>query len=117
MSHASLRRQMEREHHFLYNLYQEEDGRRNRATLRKASPLQVWIVLRLLFCIAVGHIPITEKNYRRLIQSKRRNSLRSLKNRMRFFRKGRGKTELRRQFILQFAVLYHNLFEDIFVKV
>ncbi len=117
MSHSSLRRQMKSEHSFLYKLYEEKNGRRNRANLRKASPLQVWIVLRLLFCIAVGHIPISAKNYRRLVQSKRKNSLRSLKNRMKYFRKGKNKTEQRRQFILQFAVLYHNLFEDIFVAI
>ncbi len=116
-SHPHLRRQMQEEHNFLYKLYCEKDGQRNRARLAKATGKQVWIVLRLLFCIAAGHIPISSKNYRRLLQSKRRNTLRSLKNRMKYFRNGQNITELRRQYILQFAVLYHFLFEDLFVPI
>ncbi len=114
-SHPSLQRLMQKEHNFLFRLYRQKKGRNNRTLLLKASPKQVWLVLRLLFCIAVGHIPISRKNYAKLVQSKRRNSLRSLKNRMSYLRK--ESVLQRRKFILQFASLFHYLFEDIFVAV
>ncbi len=113
-SHRLLRKLMEKEHNFLYKLYTEKSGRKNRKTLQNATKTQVWVVLRLLFCIAAGHIPLTLPNYRRLVQSRRRNTLRSLKNRMRSLR-GRKKVSERRAFVKQFAVLYHFLFHDIFM--
>ncbi len=116
-SHPFLQRLMKEEHDFLYKLFCEKSGRKNRKTLNRASAKQVWLVLRLLFCIAVGHIPLSATNFRRLEQSKRKNSLRSLKNRMESFRVGGIRsTSERRKFILQFAVLYHYLFHDIFVE-
>ncbi len=105
---------MQKEHIFLYNLYSEKKGRKNRKTLEKATVRQVWVVLRILFCLAAGHIPLPVANYRRLVQSKRRNALRSLKNRMEQFR-GRNKSEKRRHFVMKFAVLYPYLFYDLFV--
>ncbi len=111
--HSRLRRLMLREKEFLYNLYTETSGRKNRYTIQRASPEQVWLIVRILFCIAVGHIPLTYKNYQRLVWSKRKNSLRSLKNRMRHLRR-RSSAEKRRKFILQFAVLYQFLFHDLF---
>ena len=114
-SHTGLRRLMRHEHQFLYKLFCEKKGRINRASIQHATPNQVWIVLRLLFCIAVGHIPITYKNYQKLVRSKRKNSLRSLKNRMQFLRK-RHQIEARRRFLYQFSSLFPYLFHDIFVE-
>ena len=111
-SHPRLRRLMEENHAFLYKLYTQKDGRKNRTTLRRAKEGEVFVVLRLLFCIAVGHIPLTKANYKKLVHSKRRNNLRSLKNRMRQLK--RSSLEEQRKFILQFAALYPYLFYDIF---
>ncbi len=107
---------MKKEHKFLYRLYKETNGRRNRKTLVNATPAQIWLVVRLLFCIAVGHIPLTFKNYQRLVQSRRRNSLKNLKNNMPFLQYGKSKLKKRQKFVMQFAVLYHYLFHDIFVE-
>ncbi len=112
MDHPRLRRLMEKHHNFLYQLYSNKTGRQNRTLLKKASGSKVRLVLRLLFCISVGHIPLTQKNYDRLIQSRRRNNLGQLRNRMR--RLKNGPIYEQRKFILQFAVLYPNLFYDIF---
>ncbi len=112
-SHSLLRKLMMKEKDFLYHLYKETSGRRNRYNIKTASPQQVWLVLRILFCIAAGHIPLTYKNYQRLSWSKRKNSLRSLKNRMRYLKK-KSSEGRRRKFILQFAVLYQFLFHDLF---
>ena len=113
-SHRLLRKIMLSEHKFLYKLFQEKKPRLARSKLKQASSKQIWLVLRLLFCIAVGHIPITRKNYQRLVRSKRKNILSHLKYRMQFFRK-RGKTQARREFLYQFSSLFPYLFHDIFV--
>ncbi len=114
MEHPLLRELMLAEHKFLYKLYKQKKGRNNRTTLKRASDKQIWLVLRVLFCIAAGHIPITYKNYQQLIRSKRRHTLASLKRQMEVFRKA-GQKEQRRRFVLQFASVFPNLFHDIFV--
>ncbi len=111
-SHSKLQELMRKEHNFLYKLYRQQSGRQNRKTLKNASKSQVWVVLRILFCIAAGHIPLSRKNYEHLVRSKRKNSLRSLKNRMKYLRK--AKVESQRKFILQFAALYRYLLYDLF---
>ena len=80
ISHPRLRKLMQKHHHFLFKLYKQKRGRNNRTTLQNASPQQIWLTIRLLFCIAVGHIPLTYNNYERLVKSKRKNNLRNLKN-------------------------------------
>ncbi len=112
-SHSKLQRQMKKQHAFLYKLFKEKSGRKNRATLQKANHNQVWVVLRVLFCISAGHIPLKFKNFQKLITSKRRNTLRSLKNRMRYLRS--ESTEKKKKFILQFASLFPYLFYDLFI--
>ena len=104
---------MKKEHGFLYQIFCEKKGWKNRATLHKATPQQVWVVLRLLFCVAVGHIPLTKSNYQKLLRSKRNNTLTSLKTKMQSLRQ--AETGKKRDFILQFASLYPYLFHDIFV--
>ncbi len=111
-SHPVLRQLMEDEHAFLYKLYRQRSGRVNRTSLENATKDQIWVVLRLLFCITVGHIPLAKINYARLVRSKRRNTLRSLKNRMKNLRKSQVQTQ--RKFVLQFAALYPYLFYDLF---
>ncbi len=112
MDHPRLQRLMQKNHDFLHQLYKNKTGRQNRTLLKKASGNEVRLVLRLLFCIAVGHIPLTEKNYERLVQSKRRNNLGRLRTRMRRLKS--APIYRQRKFILQFAVLYPYLFYDIF---
>ena len=106
---------MHSEHSFLYRLYRHKEGRINRQALKRASSKQIWVVLRILFCISAGHIPLTYANYQKLVRSKRKNNLRSLKNRMHHFRR-RGQTEARRLFLYQFSSLFPYLFHDIFVR-
>ncbi len=112
---SKLQELMRKEHEFLYKLYRQKSGRKNRLTIKNASKSQVWVVLRVLFCIAVGHIPISRENYNHLVRSKRKNNLRNLKNRMKFLRK-RGSLKSQRKFILQFASLYRFLFYDLFIE-
>ncbi len=113
--HPLLQKLMRKHHLFLFKLYRQKSGRKNRQVLQKARKQQVWLVLRLLFCISAGHIPLSRANYERLVKSKRRNNLRSLKNQMRYLKK--ATVERQKNFILQFSALYHYLFHDIFVKV
>ena len=113
-SHAALQRLLKKHHLFLYSLYLQKKGRNNRTRLRRATKQQVWTILRLLFCISVGHIPLTRQNYERLVRSKRKNNLQSLRKRIRSLRK--APTEIRRHYIMQFAALYPFLFYDLFNK-
>ncbi len=103
---------MKKNHFFLYNLYQEKRGWKNRATLSKATESQVFLILRLLFCLSVGHIPIRFSHFQELIKSKRRPTLASLKYRFSNLQKGAKKQ--RRQYVLKFASLYHFLLFPLF---
>ncbi len=112
MSHTALARLLKKHHKFLYKLYQEKKGRNNRTTLGKATKQQIWTVLRILFCIAVGHIPLTRQNYERLVRSKRKNTLKKIRNKIKIIRK--ASPNMRRRYIMQFASLYPYLLYDLF---
>ncbi len=113
-SHPRLQKFMKKHHSFLYSLYQEKRGWKNRVTLSKATESQIYLILRLLFCLSAGHIPIRFSHFQALIKSKRRPTLALLKYRFHHLRKG-SKTQIR-QYVLKFASLYNALFSPLFKK-
>ena len=113
-SHRRLQRLMKKYHNFLFGLYKENRGWKNRIILSQTNHVCVYLVLRLLFCISVGHIPLRYRNFQVLIRSKRRKILASLK--YSFRRLQHSPTLEKRRFILRFASLYHILFEPLFEK-
>ena len=86
-SHRFLRKFMKKHHSFLFKLYQEKRGWKNRDTISKARNVQVRLLLRLLFCISAGHIPIRKSDFEEIVRSKRRILLRNVKYIFRKLRK------------------------------
>lgn len=113
-SHVRLQKHMRKHHLFLYRLFQEKRGWKNRTILKKTSNACVFLVLRLLFCISVGHIPMRYKTLQKLIKSKKRHLLANLK--YTFRRLLEGSSQEKRKFVLKFASIYHILFEPLFEK-
>ncbi len=113
-SHSKLRRLMEKNASFLYLLYKEKNARRTRLKLLKAERMQVWLVLRILFCISVGHIPIRKTHFLQVIRSKRRILLASLK--FRFQKLRTSSIREKRKFVLEFASLFPILLYPLFNK-
>ncbi len=111
-SHALLQKLMRKYRVFLFGLYSESRGWKNRKTLQNTSNVCIFLILRLLFCISVGHIPLRYCNYKLLIKSKRRQLLGSLKYNFRSILD--SSTEEKRKYVLKFASLYHALLEPLF---
>ena len=112
ISHPALQRLMKKEHAFLYKLY-TSNGRQNRHTLNKASKLQVFLVLRLLYCISAGHIPLTKSAFEEVIRRKKRALLARMKSRSVILRKKESLFN-RRKYVLQYSSVYPFIFEAIF---
>ncbi len=103
---------MRRYHRFLYDLFREHRGWKNRATLRKTSDICVNLLLRILLCLSLGHIPIRYCHFETLVKSKRRDLLSGLKVQYRSLQGGTSKD--RRNYVLKFASLYSILLEPLF---
>ena len=112
VEHPLLQKYMQKHHQFLYNLYKEHRGWKNSETLSRATDAQIFLVLRILFCISVGHIPIRESHFQTIIRSKRRILLRQVKYVFSKLRKGPKKDI--RIFVAKFASLYPVLFYPLF---
>ncbi len=111
-SHPSLRRLMQKHHSFLYRLF-NGNGRKNRHYLASASKQEVYLLLRLLYCLSAGHIPISRNNFQELIRRKKRHLLARLKGRSLVLRKKKSFIE-KRKYILQYSSVYPFLLEPIF---
>ncbi len=97
---------------FLYKLFTEHRGWQNRKTLMKAISSEIHLVLRILFCISVGHIPIRRQHFSKLIKSKKRLLLADLRKRFRTLQHAHVKEK--REFVTKFSSLYPSLFEPLF---
>lgn len=111
-SHLLLQRFMRRYKTFLYQLYKERRGWKNRESLKKTSDNCISVVLRILLCLCLGHIPIRYRHFKTLIKSKRRQMLASLKYK---YKSLRNNAAAKREFVLNFASLYCVLFEPLFM--
>ncbi len=113
-SHVRLQKQMRKYHSFLYGLFLEKRGWKNRISLKKTNNAVIFLVLRLLFCISVGHIPMRYKTFQQIVKSKKRQLLGSLKFTFRKLRQ--ASSQEKRTFVLKFSSIYHVLFEPLFVR-
>ncbi len=112
-THHLLRKRLlePKTHKLLFRLYSHKT-RQNRRDLQKTSGRQANTILRILFCIAVGHIPITKKNFDKLAKSKRRLLFRKL--RFHIHPMLDSSLEKRKKFLYQLASLYPALFSPLF---
>ncbi len=112
-THRLLRKLMlePKTHQFLYRL-QRHKTRQNRRDIQKSTSKQVNTVLRVLFCVSVGHIPLHKKHFEVLARSKRRQLLRKLRFRLHDILE--SSIERRKNFLSQFASLYPSLLWPLF---
>ncbi len=112
-SHPALRRLMQKHHAFLYRLY-NGNGRKNRHALASATKQQVHVLLRVLYCLSAGHIPISRENFQQIIRRKKRLLLARLKGKSIILRR-KEPFLVRRKYVLQYSSVYPFLLEPIFV--
>lgn len=98
---------------FLSELHKENKNYMTNRKFQKKSVKELNVLIRILGCIAKGHIPITSEAYRELNRSKRRNRLAQFgKTNMNILLglTKPGKIELLRQLCSNYPLLLKNLF-------
>ena len=115
LPHPTLQREMKKHHLFLYELYMG-NSKKNRNLLYKASKQEVYVVLRILYCISAGHIPISKKNFQEITRRKKRIMLARLKSRSIYLRKKETLFN-RKKYVLQYCSVYPYLFQSPFIEI
>ncbi len=110
--HAKLRKLLISNKNFLHQLYKAKSGHTNKRRLQRASPAQLKVVLRVLFCLERGHIEMWPRHYDILYKSKRLNKLLKLRKDLRGLLKASKEEQLK--FLNQFCALYNALFYPLF---
>ncbi len=95
----------------LYRLYLHKT-RQNRRDIAKSTSRQTNTVLRILFCISVGHIPLQKRHFDLVARSKRRLLLRKIRFNLHTILD--SPVEKRKNLLLQFASLYPALLWPLF---
>ncbi len=113
MSHPRLQKAMKENHVFLFRLF-KGNSRKNRHTLQNATAMQIYCVLRVLYCFSAGHIPILKETFQEIIKRKKRHLLARLKSRSIFLRKGPLLEQ--KKYVLQYSSVYPYLFQPLFEK-
>ncbi len=98
-------------HVLLYRLFKHKE-RQNRSDIAEATNFQLNTLLRILFCISVGHIPVKKSSYLKLKRSKRRLILKKMRFRIKKMLV-RPLSEKRR-FLSNFVSLYPDLLLPLF---
>ncbi len=73
--HPGLRKSLLKHKNFLAKLYKQKKGYANKRQIDKATTQERKVLLRTLFCICQGHIPIAKAHFHELVQSKRKPKL------------------------------------------
>ena len=113
ITHRLLRKRMmqPKTHVLLYRLFRHKE-RQNRSDIAEATNSQLNTLLRVLFCISVGHIPMKRASYLKLQRSKRRVLLSNLRFRLKKMLK--MSLSPKRRFLSNFVSLYPTLFGPLF---
>ncbi len=112
-THKKLRKLMlePTTHQLLFRLHRHKT-RQNRRDIQNGTSRQINTLLRILFCLAVGHIPLHKNHFDLLAKSKRRLLLRKIRfNLHSILDSG---LEERKNLLLQFASLYPALLWPLF---
>ncbi len=113
VTHRLLRKRMlePNTHRLLYRLFKHK-SRQNRYDIQTANGRQLNVILRILFCLAVGHIPIFRSHYEHLKKSKRRLALKTLRFRLKSLLS--ASLHKKKQYLANFASLFPFLFSPLF---
>ncbi len=73
-----LQHEMKENHHFLWKLY-VENPQTIRRNLAKASNNEMCTLIKIIYCVEQGYIPIKKKNYYKLVATRRMKPILELK--------------------------------------
>ena len=110
--HPSLRKQLIKHKTFLKALYSEKQGHRNKRRIQKASKGELKTLLRILFCVSHGHIPIKKAHYHLIKLSKRRPKLVHIGSKLKHLIKDSEETQ--KNTLKQFSSLYQYILHPLF---
>ncbi len=112
-THRRLRKLMlePNTHKLLFRLFRHKT-RQNRRDIQNSTSRETNTVLRILFCISVGHIPLHKKHYDLVAKSKRRLLLRKIRFNLHSILE--SPVHERKTVLLQFASLYPSLLWPLF---
>ena len=112
-THRLLRKRMmqPKTHILLYRLFRHKE-RQNRSDIAEATGQQLNTLLRILFCVSVGHIPMKKAAYIKLRKSKRKLLLTKMRFRLKKFLK--QTLSQKRKLLSNFVSLYPSLLSPLF---
>ena len=109
-----LRSDMQEHSDFLWHLFSEKKTHNIRRILLKARNSELCVLIKILYCIEEGHIPIKKTNYNLLLRSRRMKPILELKHKVKeVLRLPVGEKQ---KWALQFSSLYKYLLFSIFNK-
>lgn len=101
-------------HQFLYDLFKQTKTYKTKAIIKQATNNELKVLLKVLFCIERGHIPLKRKLFERIKVSRRLYVILGLRRIFRVLLK--APTREKRQWLTQLSSLYRYLLSPLFVE-
>ncbi len=108
-----LQEEMKTNHQFLWELYVEK-AHTIRRRLLKATNSELCILIKIVYCIEQGYIPIKKVNFERLVQRRRMKPILGLKYKIKKLL--RSPLEEKRKWATQLSSQYKYLLYSLFEK-
>ncbi len=108
-----LKQDMEENHQFLWQLFVEKSHTVRRRLL-KATDAELCILIKIVYCIEQGYIPIKKKNFKKLIQKRRMKPILGLKYQIKKLL--RSSIEEKKKWATQLSAQYKYLLYALFEK-
>ncbi len=108
-----LQEDMHTHHEFLWHLYTAKTHTVRRRIM-KASNLELCILIKVIYCIEQGYIPIRKKNFQKLVQRRRMKPILDLKYKIKKLLRSSvaEKRKWATQLTSQYKYLLYFLFEN-----
>ncbi len=106
-----LKKEMHAKHKFLWILYTEKPHTIRRK-LAKVSNRELCMLIKLVYCVEQGYIPIKKKNYHKLVLTRRMKPILDLKFHIKKLL--RKTVDEKRKWAMQISSLYKYLLYSVF---
>ncbi len=108
-----LREDMKMHHEFLWELYSSKTHTVRRRIM-KATNLELCILIKIIYCIEQGYIPIRKQNFDKLVKRRRMKPILNLKYKIKKVLRSSvdEKRKWATQLTSQYKYLLYSLFED-----
>ncbi len=108
-----LQQDMKENHEFLWHLYIDK-AHTVRRRIMKASNLELCILIKIVYCIEQGYIPIKKKNFEKLLQRRRMKPILDLKYKIKKILRSplEEKRKWATKIASQYKYLLYSLFEE-----